>query len=112
MSVWSEQEDNADFSTFHRAKADREKMLEQGCGPTAFRFVKTDKPTYDYALGVMPPAATGRRGFLMGEPALHNPEGQPIYYAFLFHGEIYSCALMTIEQFNDFNRPIQNRKGQ
>lgn len=112
MSVWSELEDNADFTTFQRAKDDRKKLIELGCGPNAFRFVKTDKHTYEYALGVMPPACQGGRGFLMGEPALHNADGEPVYYGFFDHNGSYSCSLLTVNQFKDIHRPMIDYRGE
>lgn len=54
---------------------------------------------YNDALGVLPPAAIGPHGFLIGEPMNHNSAGEPLYTAYLYDGNHYMTDPMTIADF-------------
>lgn len=63
------------------------------------RWHKTTASMYDEMLNILPPAAMGRGGFLVGEPYTHNADNEAVYASFWQAGGEYLARYMTKREF-------------
>lgn len=68
-------------------------------------WVPTTEEMYTEMLNVLPPAATGRSCFLVGEPSHTGRNGETMYACFVARQGQYLARYMTLQEFRSlFNR--------
>jgi len=68
-------------------------------------WTEVSESRFDEMLGMVPPALTMAKGFLVGEPVDYDRDGLPRFAAFIQHdGKFYECTQpLTRGQFRWFS---------